>query len=138
MGIVEMKGYARQDANDDLLSQQIVDAAFQVHSALGPGLLESIYEACLIQELKERGLTVESQKSLPVYYKGKKIEAAFKCDLFINENIIVELKAVDAILPVHEAQLLTYMKLADKRLGFVINFNTVLIKDGIKRMVRRK
>jgi GxxExxY protein len=108
----------------------ILDAAFDVHRELGPGLLESVYEVCLLEELKNRGLTASHQVKLPVVFKGKVLEKEF----FENE-IVVELKAVEVILPVHEVQLLTYMKLANKKLGFLINFNVPLLKAGIKRKI---
>ena len=138
MNVLNLKDYTQQDKADELLGQQIVDAAFQVHSTLGPGLLESVYETCLLHEFAERKIIVAAQKPIDIIYKNKKIDAAFKCDLYIGDSVIVELKAVDAVLPIHEAQLLTYMKLMDKRLGYLINFNVPLIKDGIKRMIRRK
>jgi len=126
-----------RDMEDDRIGKEIVDASFHVHSNLGPGLLESVYEACLMEELALRAIKVESQLLLPVVYRGKRMEGAFKLDLLVEGSVIVEIKAVEKILPVHEAQLLTYMKLADKRLGYLMNFNAPLMKEGIKRMVRR-
>ncbi|BAU09005.1 GxxExxY protein [Fischerella thermalis CCMEE 5268] len=119
----------------DQVATQVVDAAFQVHSTLGPGLLESVYELCLEHELTKRRLSVEKQVPLPVLYDNLYIEAGFKVDLLVDRCLIVELKAVETLLPVHTAQLLTYLKLSKCRLGLLINFNVPLIKDGIKRLV---
>lgn len=117
------------------IGKQIVDAAFEVHSELGPGLLESVYEICLVKELKERGLSVERQVKLPVVYKDKILTKEFIIDILVEKFIIIELKAVEMLLPVHEVQTLTYMKLADMKLGYLINFNVPLIKQGIKRKI---
>lgn len=117
------------------IGKQIIDAAFEVHSELGPGLLESVYEICLVEELKNRGLFVERQVKLPVIYKGKDLQKDFFIDILVEKEIVIELKAVEILLPVHEIQTLTYMKLADMRLGFLINFNVPLIKQGIKRKI---
>jgi len=119
----------------DNIGTKIVDAAYSVHKELGPGLLESVYEFCLIEELKSRNLTVASQMKLPVVYKGKVLNKEFIIDLLVENEIIIELKAVEIVLPVHEVQLLTYMKLADKKLGYLINFNVPIIKEGIKRKI---
>ncbi|MDR3651594.1 MAG: GxxExxY protein [Paludibacter sp.] len=119
----------------DNIGTKIVDAAYSVHKELGPGLLESVYEFCLIEELKSRNLTVNSQMRLPVVYKGKALNKEFIIDLLVENEIIIELKAVEIVLPVHEVQLLTYMKLADKKLGYLINFNVPIIKEGIKRKI---
>ncbi len=119
------------------IGKQIVDAAFEVHSELGPGLLESVYEICLVEELKERGLSVERQVKLPVVYKDKILQKGFIIDILVEKEIVIELKAVEFLLPVHEVQTLTYMKLADMRLGYLINFNVPLIKQGIKRKINR-
>ncbi len=113
----------------------IVDAAFEVHKELGPGLLESVYEYCLVQELKSRDLYVESQVKLPVIYKGKHLDKEFILDLLVEHEIVIELKAVEILMPVHEVQLLTYLKLADKKLGYLINFNVPLLKEGLKRKI---
>ena len=117
------------------IGKQIVDAAFHVHKELGPGLLESAYERCLVFELIERGFQVERQKKLPIRYKGKLLEGGYRLDLIVENEIIIELKTVDKILPVHEAQLISYLKLSDKRLGYLINFKVNLIKNGIYRRV---
>ncbi len=113
----------------------IVNSAFEVHRELGPGLLESVYEVCLVEELRNRGLFVESQVKIPVIFKGNTLEKEFVVDLLVENSVIVELKAVENLLPVHEVQLVTYLKLADKKLGFLINFNVSHIKIGIHRKV---
>jgi GxxExxY protein len=113
----------------------IIGGAIEVHRCLGPGLLESVYEACLIKELTSRGLLVENQVTLPVVYKGEVLDKFFVIDILVNESIIVELKAVENILKVHEVQLLTYLKLSNKKLGLLINFNVPLLKDGIRRRI---
>lgn len=139
MTVIKMQdSITTQDLEEDRIGKQIVDAAFQVHAAFGPGLLESVYEICLLEELKSREINVESQRPVPVVYKGIKLESGFRLDVLAANSVIVEIKAVERLLPVHEAQMLTYLKLSDKRLGYLINFNAPLIKDGIKRMVRRK
>ena len=117
------------------ISGQIVDAAMKVHSALGPGLLESAYEACLLFELHKRGLKAASQVQLPVVYESVKIDAGYRMDLLVEDAVVVELKSVDKVLPIHQAQLLSYLKLSGKKLGLLINFNRVHLKDGITRMV---
>jgi GxxExxY protein len=113
----------------------IVDAAMKVHSILGPGLLEGAYEACLRHELMSRGLEVNSQVSLPVDYDGTLIDAGYRLDLLVENSVIVELKAVEKLSPIHDAQLLTYLKLSGKKVGLLLNFNVVQMKDGIRRMV---
>ena len=117
------------------ISGAIIDCSIRVHKELGPGLLESVYEVCLMKELIAHGLKVRRQVSLPVYYKGENIGIDFKIDLLVEEEVIVELKAVENLLPIHEAQLITYLKLSEMHLGLLINFNVKLLKDGIKRMV---
>lgn len=116
------------------LATIIVDSALTVHRTLGPGLLERIYEQCLIQELTLRGIKVESQVALPIEYKGLHIDDALRIDVLVEKQVVIEIKAVETLLPVHEAQLLTYLRLSDNRLGLLINFNSPLIKDGIKRI----
>jgi len=118
----------------DGVGRQVVDAAFKVHLALGPGLLESVYEACLFHELTKRGLRVQRQLELPIHYDNLVLESGLRLDLLVEDSVIVELKAVEKMIPVYQAQLLSHLKLAGKRLGFLINFHTPLIKDGIKRM----
>lgn len=117
------------------IAKSILNSAFEVHKELGPGLLESVYEICLAEELIRNGLSIKSQVKLLVFYKGKELNKDFYIDILVEESIIIELKSVEVLLPVHEVQLLTYMKLADKRLGFLINFNVPYLKDGIKRKV---
>jgi GxxExxY protein len=117
------------------VSGLIVDAAIKVHSALGPGLLEEAYEACLAHELRKRGLQVDRQMEIPVVYDGLTIECGFRVDLLVEDCVVTELKVVDKLAPVHEAQLLTYLKLAHKQVGLLLNFNAVHMRDGIKRMV---
>ena len=117
------------------ISGQIVDAAMKVHSELGPGLLESAYEACLLFELHRRGFTAVSQVELPIKYDGVRIDAGYRLDLLVEDKVIVELKAVSKLQPIHETQLLSYLKLSKKQLGLLINFQVVRLKDGIKRIV---
>ena len=119
----------------EAVAKDVVDAAIKVHTALGPGLLESVYEACLIHELKSRGLNIDSQISLPVIYEGMKIEAGIRLDLLAEKRVIIEIKAVEELLPIHRAQLLTYLKLTGTRLGLLINFNTIHLRDGINRII---
>lgn len=121
------------EVND--LTGGIVDAAFKVHSTLGPGLLESVYETCLVHELSKRGLKVERQTEVPVGYDGILLDSGLRLDLMVADTVVVELKAVEHILPVHKAQLLSYLKLTGKPVGLLINFHVPLIKDGIQRMV---
>lgn len=118
----------------DAIARQVVDAAFTVHSTLGSGLLESVYEICLAHELRKRNLRVERQVELPVHYDGIRIDAGFRLDLVVNDLLVIELKAVEELQPVHHAQVLTYLKLSHKRLALLINFNVPRIKDGIKRI----
>lgn len=117
------------------LGKIILDCAFEVHKELGPGLLESIYEECLCQELRDRGVYVENQVYLPVTYKGKMLTKAFRIDILVENAIIVEVKSIFNLCPIDEAQLVSYMRLSDKRLGYLINFNEILLKDGIRRKV---
>ena len=116
------------------VAKQIVDAAYRVHTSLGPGLLESAYEAVLAHELEKRGLRTASQQAVPIVYQGTRIEVGFRADLIVEDSVIVEIKSVEAIAPVHKKQLLTHLRLADKRLGLLINFNVALIKEGITRI----
>ncbi len=116
------------------IATEVVDSCFKIHKALGLGLLESAYEACLEYELLKRGLAVERQIPQPVIYEEIAIDAGYRIDLLVNGLVIIELKAVEQLAPIHTAQLLTYLKLSGKSLGFLINFNTPLIKQGIKRI----
>jgi GxxExxY protein len=128
---------AREPLAVDLhqISGEIVDAAMEVHTHLGPGLLESAYEACLLYELNQRGFRAIHQVPLPVEFKGVKIDAAYRIDLVVNDAVVVEIKSVDAIAPIHKAQLLSYLKLSGKKLGLLLNFNVPLLKQGIVRLV---
>jgi len=113
----------------------IIGSAIRIHSFLGPGLLESAYQKCLLHELRKSGLKVECEVMVPVCYDGITIEAGYRIDMLVEDSIIVENKSVESLLPIHEAQLLTYLKMRNCRLGYLINWNTRLVKDGIKRMV---
>ncbi len=116
-------------------SKIIVDCAYKIHVRLGPGLLESVYEVVLAYELEQRGCKVVRQQEIPVVYEAVRLEIGFRADLIVNDNVIVEIKSIEAVSPVHLKQLRTYLMLADKKLGLLINFNVELIKDGIRRVV---
>ena len=118
------------------LAANLVDAVFKVHSCLGPGLLESVYESCLAKELHKRSIKFQTQIPMPVIYDGEKIDCGFRLDMLLEEKIIIEIKAVEEVLPVHKAQILTYLKITNLHLGFLVNFNVPLIKYGIQRVVR--
>ena len=117
------------------LTGEIIDSSMKVHSALGPGLLESAYEACLLYELRERGVNARKQVELPLTYKDVKIDVGYRIDLLVEDLLIAELKSVDRLLPIHEAQLLSYLKLSGKRVGLLLNFNVTRLKEGIKRRI---
>ena len=117
------------------ITESIIGAAIAVHRALGPGLLESAYEACLAYELIDDGMWVERQKALPVVYRGVSLDCGYRIDLLVENKVIVELKAVERILPIHEAQLLSYLKLSDCHVGLLINFNVKILKTGIRRLI---
>ncbi|NCC62832.1 MAG: GxxExxY protein [Verrucomicrobiae bacterium] len=117
------------------LAKQVVDCVYTVHKELGPGFLEKIYEEALVSEFRRRGLPFASQRPMPVFYRGERLPTEYKLDMIVADSIILELKTADAILPIHEAQLLSYMKQADAAIGFVINFKQTLIKNGIRRIV---
>jgi GxxExxY protein len=117
------------------VGKKVLDAAYAVHSALGPGLLESVYEACLAQKLRHQKVIVDTQVVMPVTFEGLQVETGLRLDLLVGNLVIVELKSVETIIPLYEAQLLTYLKVTGLRLGYLINFNVVHLKDGIKRMV---
>ena len=121
--------------NENQIAAAVVDAAFKIHTTLGPGLLESVYQATLDYELKKRGLSVHQQVGLPVYYEGLKLEVGYRVDLIVGDKVIIEIKSVEALAPVHKRQLLTYLRLANLRLGLLINFNVERIKHGIHRVV---
>jgi GxxExxY protein len=119
---------------ENAIAREIVDAAFRIHTTLGPGLLESVYEIVLAYELTRRGLSFVRQQPIPVVYENVRIDAGFRADFIVEDKVIVEIKSVEALAPVHRKQVLTYLRLANKRLGLLINFNVELIKDGIKRV----
>lgn len=122
-------------AEIERVAHEIVDAAFKIHSKVGPGILQSAYQTLMIYELTKRGLIVEREVPVPVVYEDVRLDAGYRLDLLVNGCVIVEIKAVEKLHAVHEAQVLTYLKLLNKRLGILINFNVKLIKDGIKRVV---
>ena len=122
--------------NINSLTGEVINAAIEVHRALGPGLLESAYEQCLCHELGLRKIPYRSQESLPIEYKGVKVECGYRLDIVVAEKLILEIKACDALLPIHEAQLLTYLKLTGIKIGLLINFNVPVLKDGIKRLAK--
>jgi GxxExxY protein len=126
---------AHSDLHENPISKEIVDAAFKIHTKLGPGLLESVYETILAYELKKRGLHVERQLPVPIVWEDIQFEEGYRLDLMVEDKVLVEVKSVEAVVPVHKKQLLTYLRLMDKRLGLVINFNEELIRDGISRVV---
>lgn len=117
------------------ITRAIIDAAIAVHRELGPGLLESTYEACLAYELAERGVKAETQKALPVKYRDVRLDCGYRIDLLVEESVVVELKSVEHLEPIHQAQLLSYLRLSGCKVGLLINFNVNLLKNGIKRLV---
>ena len=127
--------YQEPDSETDRIAAAIVDAALKVHKALGPGLLESVYETCLTHELRSRGLSVENQVAVLIHYEGLQLDAALRLDMLVNDLVIVELKSVEKMTPLYDAQVLSYLRLTKKRLGLLINFNVPLIKDGIRRII---
>ncbi len=137
-GNVDQKHALRSGDEKDSVNKitgEIIGAAIEVHKVLGPGLLESAYEECLCHELGLKGIAFERQVPLPMEYKGIKLDCGYRMDLVVEKHIIVELKTVNKIDPIHEAQLLTYMRLRSERLGLIINFNVPVLKNGIKRIV---
>ncbi len=120
---------------ENALAKEIVDVAYRMHTALGPGLLESLYEAVLASELQERNLRIARQQPIPIVYEGRRFAMGFRADLVVEDKVIIEIKSIAEIAALHKKQLLTYLRLADKRLGLLINFNVALIKDGITRVV---
>ena len=132
---MQKKIYAPIAADVEKVGKTVLDAAFKVHTALGPGLLESVYETCTAFEIRESGLLVATQVALSVVYRDIQMDAGLRLDMLVENCVIVEFKSVENMNPIYEAQLLTYLKLTGLRLGFLINFNVVRLKDGIKRMV---
>jgi GxxExxY protein len=120
--------------NENEIAEKILDAAFRIHRELGPGLLESVYEAILARELAKKGFSVIRQQSIPIRFEGMEFDEGFRADLIVNRLVIVELKSVEKLLPVHAKQVLTYLKLMNLKLGLLINFNEAMLKDGIKRI----
>lgn len=130
-------GYGENtSAEVERVAREIVDACFKVHQALGPGILESVYETCLAYELTKRGLKASRQVKVPIVYDGQLLDDALRVDLFVEDCVIVEIKAVEKMVPLYDAQVLTYLRLMDKRLALLVNFNVPLIKNGIKRLIR--
>jgi GxxExxY protein len=127
--------FAEIPSETERIGKAVLDAAYRVHTALGPGLLESVYEACHAYEIRESGLFVETQVAVPIIYKTIRLEDGLRLDLLVEKCVIVEIKAVETMNPIYEAQLLTYLRLTDVRLGFLINFTVLHLKDGIKRLV---
>lgn len=123
------------DSRDELIAREIVDCAYKIHRHLGPGLLESVYEACFCYELTKHQLAFKRQVAIPVTYEGLRFQSALRLDVIVEDRIICELKAVELVLPIFHSQLLSYLKLTNKRLGFLINFNVPLIKNGITRII---
>ncbi len=117
------------------ITETIIGVAINVHRALGPGLLESAYEACMVYDLAQAGLKIEQQKPLPIVYRGVKLECAYRLDLMVENDVIVEIKSVEKLLPIHQAQLMSYLKLSDCKVGLLINFNVKILRNGIKRVV---
>lgn len=128
-----LKSFTEKEYN--ILTHEIIQCCIEVHKELGPGLMESVYEVCAESVMTKKGLYVQRQVVLPVTFKGEKLNKEFMIDTIVNDLIILEFKSVEIILPVHEAQLVTYLKLADKKLGLLINFNVTLLKDGIRRKI---
>ncbi|HEY5038316.1 MAG TPA: GxxExxY protein [bacterium] len=126
------------DPETDKIAKEIVDAAYQVHLNLGPGLLENAYEICLVHEISQRGLKVEQQVAVPLNYKGVCMNVGFRLDLLVEGRVIVEIKAVEQLMPVHRAQVITYLKLSKNKLGFLINFNASILKKGLERIAFSK
>lgn len=131
-----MNFYTEHDYNQ--LSSKIISCCIEVHSELGPGLMESVYEYCLLKELENEGLEVYSQVELPIYYKREKLNKNFRIDILVERKILLELKSVENVLPVHEAQLVSYLKLSNIKLGLLVNFNERYLKDGIRRKINGK
>ena len=121
----------------DAVAQTVIDAAMRVHTKLGPGLLESVYEGCLVYELNKRGLKVAQQVPLALHYDELRLDLGYRIDVLVENKVVLELKAIEKLLPLHLAQLLSYLRLGEYQLGFLLNFNTIHLRDGIKRVVNR-
>ncbi len=121
--------------NENVISNIIIGCAIEVHKQLGPGLLESTYETCLVYELRQKGLQILQQKALPIIYKGRKLDAGYRIDILAEQKVIVEVKSIDMLADIHVAQILTYLRLKELKLGLLINFNSVLLKNGIRRVL---
>ena len=130
----DQKRFAPIPVEAEMIGRKVLDAAYAVHSALGPGLLESVYAACLVYKLRQQKVMVETQLEIPITFEGVHIETGLRLDLLVDKLVIVELKSVENMIPLYEAQLLSYLKISSLRLGYLINFNVVHLKDGIKRM----
>ena len=135
MGSETGKNFKEVDAELDKIAKQVVDAAFRVHFALGPGLLENAYEACLAYEIGVKGLKVEKQVDLPLAYQTVHLNVGYRIDLLVENKLIVEVKAVEKLLPVHRAQVITYLKISGNQLGFLMNFNAPILKKGLERII---
>jgi GxxExxY protein len=135
LGVSAVKKPMQEIDRLDQISRRIIGAAIEVHRHLGPGLLESAYQSCLVFELKKLGFRVEEQKPLPIVYKEVKLDCGYRLDVVVEDEIIVEVKAVEKLLPIHEAQLLSYLRLAHKKVGLLINFHVPVLKSGLKRIV---
>lgn len=122
-------------AATERVGRAVLDAAFAVHKTLGPGLLESVYEACLAEELQRAGLTVERQLGVPIAYGEVRLDIGYRLDLLVEKSVLVEIKSIDALASIHTAQVLTYLRFSGVRLGYLINFNTVMLKNGLRRLV---
>ena len=120
----------------EVVATEVVDACVAVHRELGAGLLEAVYQACLAKELEERGLKTRCEVALPVTYKGRELDVGYRVDMIVDDLVLIENKCLQSVHPIHEAQLLTYLRLSNRRIGFLINWNVLLIRDGIKRMVQ--
>jgi GxxExxY protein len=120
---------------DEVIFKEILDCSFRIHSALGPGLLESVYEECLFYELKRDGLIVEKQKPMPLVYKDVRLDAGYRIDLLVENKVVIEVKSIEALAEIHMAQILTYLRFSQCRLGLLVNFNVAHLKDGIKRVI---
>lgn len=127
-----------QEKEYNVITEHVIKCAIEVHKELGPGLIESVYEACLKRLMIKEGMKVKSQVTVPIRFQGEILDKTFLIDLLVEDAVIVELKSLETLLPIHEAQLVTYLKLANKKLGLLINFNVVLLKDGIRRRINGK